>query len=51
MTSPGVRMRKYLEEGRTGVEGKLDSAGLLLLLRTESRGEGGGQEYRAQSGP
>lgn len=29
-------MRKYLEEGRIGVEGELDSAGLLLLLRTES---------------
>lgn len=51
MTIPGVRMRKYLEEGRIGVEGELDSAGLLLLLRTESWGEGGGQEYRAQSGP
>lgn len=36
MTIPGVRMRKYLEEGRIGVEGELDSAGLLLLLRTES---------------
>lgn len=40
---------KYLEEGRFGEEGELEPVGLLLLLRTETRGEGGGQEYRPQS--
>lgn len=51
MTNPDVTMRKYLEEGGFGVEGELDPAGLLLLLRTETRGEGRGQEYRPQSRP
>ncbi len=40
---------KYLEKGRLGVEGELEPVGLLLLFRTETRGEGGGQEYRTQS--
>lgn len=42
-------MRKYPEEGRFGVEGELDPAGLPLLFWTETRGEGGGQEHRPQS--
>lgn len=42
-------MRKYPEEGRSGVEGELDPAGLLLLFWTETCGEGGGQEHRPQS--
>lgn len=45
------KMIEYLEEGRLGVEGELDPAGLLLLLRTQTRGEGGGQVYRPQSRP
>lgn len=44
-------MIEYLEEGRFGVEGELDPAGLLLLLGTETRGEGGGQEYRPRNRP
>lgn len=44
-----MTMTKYLEEGRFGVEGELDPAGLLLLLTTETRGEGGGQGNRPQS--
>lgn len=44
-------MQKYLEQDRFGVKGELDPVGLLLLLRTEPGGEGGGQEYRPQSRP
>lgn len=45
------RWRKHLEENGFGVEGELDPVGLLLLLRTEALGEGGGQEDRPQSRP
>lgn len=40
---------RYLEEGGLGVEGELDPVGLLLLLRTESCSQGGGQRHRPEA--
>ena len=45
MTNLDVTVVKYLEKNVFGVEGELDPAGLLLLLRTETCSQGGGQEH------